>query len=74
MRLAVTVRAANGAVGETRHAVNDAVIAQRSIARLLDLEARLDGDADRDLQGRRRDRLDARPARPRTRWPRAARS
>ena|SRR5438270_2109088 len=43
MRLAVTVRAANGAVGETRHAVNDAVIAQRSIARLLDLEARLDG-------------------------------
>jgi NAD+ kinase len=43
MRLAVTIRAANGAVGETRHAVNDAVIAQRSIARLLDLEARLDG-------------------------------
>ena len=43
MRLAVTIRSASGAVGETRHAVNDAVIAQRSIARLLDLEARLDG-------------------------------
>ncbi len=43
MRLAVTIRTANGAAGETRHAVNDAVIAQRSIARLLDLEARLDG-------------------------------
>jgi len=43
MRLAVTIRAANGAAGETRHAVNDAVLAQRSIARLLDLEARLDG-------------------------------
>lgn len=43
MRLAVTIRSAGGAVGETRNAVNDAVIAQRSIARLLDLEARLDG-------------------------------
>ncbi len=43
MRLSVTIRAASGAAGETRHAVNDAVIAQRSIARLLDLEARLDG-------------------------------
>jgi NAD+ kinase len=43
MRLAVTIRSASGAVGEPRHAVNDAVIAQRSIARLLDLEARLDG-------------------------------
>ncbi len=43
MRLAVTIRSANGATGETRPAVNDAVIAQRSIARLLDLEARLDG-------------------------------
>ena len=43
MRLAVTIRTASGAVGETRNAVNDAVIAQRSIARLLDLEARLDG-------------------------------
>jgi NAD+ kinase len=45
MRLAVTIRSANGATGETRHAVNDAVIAQRSIARLLDLEARLDGSS-----------------------------
>ena len=43
MRLAVTVRTESGAGGETRNAVNDAVIAQRSIARLLDLEARLDG-------------------------------
>jgi NAD+ kinase len=43
MRLAVTIRSATGARGETRNAVNDAVITQRSIARLLDLEARLDG-------------------------------
>lgn len=43
MRLAVTVRGAGGVLGETRSAVNDAVINQRSIARLLDLEARLDG-------------------------------
>jgi len=43
MRLAVTVRSKAGAVGETRNAVNDAVISQRSLARLLDLEARLDG-------------------------------
>jgi len=43
MRLAVTIRSASGAVGETRNAVNDAVIAQLSISRLLDLEARLDG-------------------------------
>jgi NAD+ kinase len=43
MRLSVTIRAADGVAGETRNAVNDAVIAQRSIARLLDLEARLDG-------------------------------
>jgi len=43
MRLGVTIRSASGALGETRNAVNDAVIAQRSIARLLDLEARLDG-------------------------------
>jgi NAD+ kinase len=43
MRLAVTLRAANGVVGETRNAVNDAVISQHAIARLLDLEARLDG-------------------------------
>jgi NAD+ kinase len=43
MRLAVTVRSKTGAAGETRNAVNDAVISQRSLARLLDLEARLDG-------------------------------
>lgn len=43
MRLAVTIRSASGAVGEMRNAVNDAVIAQRWIARLLDLDARLDG-------------------------------
>ena len=46
IRLAVTVRPVPGQVGEappTRSAVNDAVLTQRSIARLLDLEARLDG-------------------------------
>jgi NAD+ kinase len=43
MRLAVTIRSPAGAAGETRNAVNDAVISQRSLARLLDLEARLDG-------------------------------
>jgi NAD+ kinase len=46
IRLAVTVRSAPGQVGDappTRSAVNDAVLTQRSIARLLDLEARLDG-------------------------------
>jgi len=46
IRLAVTVRAVPGQVGAappTRSAVNDAVLTQRSIARLLDLEARLDG-------------------------------
>jgi NAD+ kinase len=43
MRLAVTIRSAAGVAGETRNAVNDAVISQRSLARLLDLEARLDG-------------------------------
>jgi NAD+ kinase len=43
MRLGVTIRSASGALGETRNAVNDAVITQRSLARLLDLEARLDG-------------------------------
>jgi NAD+ kinase len=46
IRLAVTIRPApghaDGAV-PTRSAVNDAVLTQRSIARLLDLEARLDG-------------------------------
>jgi NAD+ kinase len=43
MRLAVTVQKARGGASETRCAVNDAVITQRSIARLLDLDARLDG-------------------------------
>jgi NAD+ kinase len=46
IRLAVTIHPAPGqaAGGEPpRSAVNDAVITQRSIARLLDLEARLDG-------------------------------
>jgi len=48
MRLAVTVRSVLGqtsAPTATRAAVNDAVLTQRSIARLLDLEARLDGAA-----------------------------
>jgi NAD+ kinase len=44
MRLAVTVRAPGGAVLESRNAVNDAVISQLGMARLLDLEARLDGE------------------------------
>ena len=46
IRLAVTIRSVLGQPIEsvpTRCAVNDAVITQRSIARLLDLEARLDG-------------------------------
>jgi NAD+ kinase len=46
MRLAVTIHPAAGQPGDApppRSAVNDAVITQRSIARLLDLEARLDG-------------------------------
>jgi len=46
IRLAVTIRSVLGQpiVGvPTRSAVNDAVLTQRSIARLLDLEARLDG-------------------------------
>ena len=46
IRLAVTVRPVPGQGGEappTRSAVNAAVLTQRSIARLLDLEARLDG-------------------------------
>jgi NAD+ kinase len=47
MRLAVTIRPAGkgdgGAPILVRRAVNDAVLTQRSIARLLDLEARLDG-------------------------------
>ena len=43
IRLAVTIRPPGGAAIAARSAVNDAVLAQRSIARLLDLEARLDG-------------------------------
>jgi len=44
MRLSVTVRSRDGEVVETRNAVNDAVISQTSMARLLDFEARLDGE------------------------------
>jgi NAD+ kinase len=44
MRLAVAVRSA-GTLVETRTALNEAVITQRSIARLLDLEAELDGES-----------------------------
>ena len=45
IRLAVTIRSVLGHPIDvpTRSAVNDAVLTQRSIARLLDLEARLDG-------------------------------
>lgn len=46
IRLAVTIHAAGDASAAptpARSAVNDAVLTQRSIARLLDLEARLDG-------------------------------
>jgi NAD+ kinase len=43
MRLAVTIRRADGTAGESRSAVNDAVLTQPSLARLLDMEARLDG-------------------------------
>lgn len=46
IRLAVTIQPPTGgpaAATATRSAVNDAVLTQRSIARLLDLEARLDG-------------------------------
>jgi NAD+ kinase len=48
VRLAVSMRAPNRSEGQTRYAVNDAVLTQRtqrSIARLLDLEAHLDGSA-----------------------------
>jgi len=46
MRLLVTVRSKrDGQVVETRNAVNDAVISQPAIARLLDLEVRLDDEA-----------------------------
>src|SRR6185295_178716 len=44
MRLSVTVRGRDGTILETRNAVNDAVISQPSMARLLDFEARLDGE------------------------------
>jgi len=44
MRLRVGVRSAGKEV-ETRTALNEAVITQRSIARLLDLEAQLDGSS-----------------------------
>ncbi|HEY5453642.1 MAG TPA: NAD(+)/NADH kinase [Polyangia bacterium] len=45
IRLAVTIRSVLGQPTSipTRSAVNDAVLTQRSLARLLDLEARLDG-------------------------------
>jgi NAD+ kinase len=45
IRLAVTIRSVLGQPIDipTRSAVNDAVLTQRSLARLLDLEARLDG-------------------------------
>ena len=48
LRLAVTVRSVlvqTDAAAPTRNAVNDAVLTQPSLARLLDLEARLDGAA-----------------------------
>jgi NAD+ kinase len=46
IRLALSVRrAAGGATQPAPSAVNDAVLTQRSLARLLDLEARLDGAA-----------------------------
>jgi NAD+ kinase len=44
IRLSVSIRPASGGPPvKARSAVNDAVLTQRSIARLLDLEARLDG-------------------------------
>ena len=44
IRLAVSIRRAKGGPpSPPRSAVNDAVLTQRSVARLLDLEARLDG-------------------------------
>lgn len=43
MRLQVAIGTPNGP-GESRTAVNDAVLTQRALARLLDLEARLDGE------------------------------
>jgi NAD+ kinase len=44
MRLGVTVRSRAGAVLEARNAVNDAVISQPAMARLLDFETSLDGE------------------------------
>lgn len=44
MRLGVTVRAKDGTVLEVRNAVNDAVISQPAMARLLDFETSLDGE------------------------------
>jgi NAD+ kinase len=45
MRLRVGIRSVLGKETETRTALNEAVITQRSIARLLDLEAQLDGSS-----------------------------
>jgi NAD+ kinase len=44
MRLSVTVRSASEGLLESRNAVNDAVISQPSMARLLDLETLHDGE------------------------------
>jgi NAD+ kinase len=44
MRLSVTVRSASEGLLESRNAVNDAVISQPAMARLLDLEARQEGE------------------------------
>jgi NAD+ kinase len=44
LRLSVTVGSPAGVIA-TRSAVNDAVLTQRALARLLDLEASLDGEA-----------------------------
>jgi NAD+ kinase len=44
MRLSVTLRSASDGLVEARNVVNDAVISQPAMARLLDLEARLDGE------------------------------
>jgi NAD+ kinase len=43
VRLTVTIGGPGGGPGQTRSAVNDAVLTQPAMARLLDLEARLDG-------------------------------
>jgi NAD+ kinase len=44
MRLGVTLRGRDGGVLEVRNAVNDAVISQAAMARLLDFETSLDGE------------------------------